>query len=159
MTNKTGLTLLMLTLSGWTAHAATPNAAAAAAAGVGALVAEAGRNGQDARLSPNLTDVLGLGAHVGGLAVRQLAVHQGSEVRAFNVSAENSMDVVIYDYNESTRAMRVFLLTPAARLRRALTFTAGEAPHALAAPEARRSFAAELDYWLAMRRSAVPASR
>ena len=155
MKNRLWLPMLLLALSGLTAHAAPPGAAA----GVGALVAEAARIGKEARLPPHLVEVLGLGTHVGGLAVRQLALRQGSVVRTFNVSAANGRDVVIFDYDETTRATLVCLLTPAAKLRRAVTYTAGDAPHVLATPEARRRFAPELDYWLAIRLSAAPASR
>jgi len=118
-----------------------------------------GRIGKEARLPPHLVEVLGLGTHVGGLAVRQLALRQGSVVRTFNVSAESALDVVIFDYDEASRATLVCLLTPAAKLRRAVTYVAGDAPHLLAKPEARRRFGPELDYWLAIRLSASPASR
>jgi hypothetical protein len=156
--------ILWLPPMGLMANTPTPggtgaSAAADAAAGVGALVAEAARIGQEAKLSPNLVEVLGLGAHAGGLPVRQLAIHQGSVVRTFNVSAANARDVVILDYDEATKATLVCLLTPAAKLRRAVTYIAGDLPQILAGPEARRRYAPELDYWLAIRRSAVPASR
>ena len=138
--------------------AAAPAAAAAAAAeGIGALVAEAGQIGKEARLPPHIVEALGLGAHVGGLAVRQLALRQGVEVHAFNVSAENSRDVVMFEHNEASKDTVVFLLTPAAKLRRAVSYSAGGESHVLAAPEARRRFAPELDYWLASRRSGGPA--
>ena len=142
------------TPAGTTAGATTP-----AAAGIAALVAEAGRIGKDAKLPPHLVDVLGLGTHVGGLAVRQLAIRRGSEVRTFNVSAENALDIVIFDYDEASKASQVFLLTPGAKLRRAVTFIAGAESHVLAGPEARRRFTPQLDYWLAILRSASPASR
>jgi hypothetical protein len=162
--NRLWLTIVLLAPMGLMANTQAPSGAAAGAkadatAGVGALVAEAGRIGKDATLPPHLVEVLGLGTHVGGLAVRQLTLRQGSVVRNFNVSAENALDIVIFDYNESTRATLVCLLTPAAKLRRAVTYTAGEAPHILAGPEAQRRYAPELDYWLAIRLSAVPASR
>ena len=157
-------TILLLPPMGLMASTPTPGGTAAgasadAAAAVGALVAEAGQIGQDAKLSPHLVEVLGLGAHEGGLAVRQLAIHQGSVVRTFNVSAANARDVVMLNYDEATKATLVCLLTPAAKLRRAVTYIAGDLPHVLAGPEARRRYAPELDYWLAIRRSAVPASR
>jgi hypothetical protein len=158
------LAILLLAPSGSMAAPPTSAGAAAgatgqAAAGVAALVAEAGRIGNQARLPPHLVEVLGLGTHVGGLAVRQLALRQGSVVRTFNVSAANALDIVIFDYDEATRATLVCLLTPAAKLRRAVTYVAGDAPHVLAKPEARRRFGPELDYWLAIRLSASPASR
>jgi hypothetical protein len=158
------LAILLLVPSGFMAGTPTPagaatGATAQAAAGIASLVAEAGRIGKEARLPPHLVEVLGLGTHVGGLAVRQLALRQGSVVRTFNVSAENALDVVIFDFDEATRATLVCLLTPAAKLRRAVTYIAGDAPHVLAKPEARRRFGPELDYWLAIRLSASPASR
>jgi hypothetical protein len=145
--------------AGVSAPAPAAPASAAAVGGVGALIAEAGRIGKEAKLPPHLVEVLGLGTHVGGLAVRQLALRQGSVVRTFNVSGENDRDIVIFDYNEATKATLVCLLSPAAKLRRAVTYIAGDAPHVLATPEARRRFGPELDYWLAIRLSAAPASR
>jgi hypothetical protein len=142
-----------------TAPASAPPASAAGAGGFAALIAETGRTGKAARLPPHIVEALGLGAHVSGLAVRQLALRQGVQVRAFNVSAENSRDVVMFDHNEASKDTVVFLLTPAAKLRRAVTYSAGGESHVLAAPEGRRRFAAELDYWLASRRSGSPASR
>ena len=164
MKYRVWMTILLLAPSGLMASTqapagATRGATAQAATGLAALVAEAERIGKEARLPPHLVDVLGLGTHVGGLAVRQLAIRRGSEVRTFNVSAENSLDIVIFDYDEATQASQVFLLTPAAKLRRAVTFIAGRESHVLAAPEARRRFAPQLDYWLAILRSASPASR
>ncbi|HKC17546.1 MAG TPA: hypothetical protein VKC11_12670 [Steroidobacteraceae bacterium] len=163
---KCRICLAILLLAPLGSMAATPAPAGAAAgatgqaaAGVAALVAEAGRIGNQARLPPHLVEVLGLGTHVGGLAVRQLALRQGSVVRTFNVSAANALDIVIFDYDEATRATLVCLLTPAAKLRRAVTYVAGDAPHVLAMPEARRRFGPELNYWLAIRLSASPASR
>ncbi len=145
--------ILLLVPSGFMAATPTPAGAATGA------TAPAGRIGKEARLPPHLVEVLGLGTHVGGLAVRQLALRQGSVVRTFNVSAESALDVVIFDYDEASRATLVCLLTPAAKLRRAVTYVAGDAPHLLAKPEARRRFGPELDYWLAIRLSASPASR
>ncbi|HEX9474230.1 MAG TPA: hypothetical protein VF931_08570 [Steroidobacteraceae bacterium] len=142
--------------------AASPHPAPAPAAGastLGALIAETGRTGKEARLPPHIVEALGLGAHVGGLAVRQLAVRQGVEVHAFNVSAENSRDVVMFDHNEATKDTLVLLVTRAAKLRRAVTYSGGGESHILAAPEGRRRLATELDYWLANRRSGSPVSR
>lgn len=158
------LTILLLAPSGLTASTPPPavaatDASAQAAAGVASLVAEAGRIGKEARLPPHVVDVLGLGTHVGGLAVRQLAIRNGSEVRAFNVSAESSLDIVIFDSDEATKTSQMFLLTPGAKLRRAITFVAGRESHVLPAPEARRRFKPQLDYWLAILRSAFPANR
>jgi hypothetical protein len=165
MKARLGLTMLLLAAA-MGAIAATPAAPAAAAPasveaghGVGALIAEVGRIGQKATLPPHLVDVLGLGTHFGGLAVRQLSTRHGSEVRAFNVSVENRRDIVIFNYDEATKVSLVFLLTPTAKLRRAVTFLAGGESRALAAPEARRRFATELDYWLAILRSGSPVSR
>ena len=135
------------------------NAAKAAAEGIGALVEQAGRMGKEARLPPHIVEALGLGTHVGGLAVRQLALRQGVEVHAFNISAENSRDVVMFDHNEASKDTVVFLLTPAAKLRRGVSYGAGGESHVLPAAEARRRFAPELDYWLASRRSGSPVSR
>jgi hypothetical protein len=143
------LTILLFAPSGLMASTQT---LPGAAEGVAALVAQA-------RLPPHVVDVLGLGTHVGGLAVRQLAIRNGSEVRAFNVSVENSLDIVIFDYDEATKSSQMFLLTPAAKLRRAIAFIAGGESHVLAAAEARRRFKPQLDYWLAKARSASPASR
>jgi len=163
---KYSICLAILLLAPSRLMAATPatagpaaGATAQAAAGVASLVAKAQQIGKEARLPPHVVDVLGLGTHVGGLAVRQLAIRNGSEVRAFNVSAENSQDIVIFDYNEATKSSQMFLLTPAAKLRRAITFIAGSESHVLAMPEARRRFKPQLDYWLAILRSASPASR
>jgi hypothetical protein len=150
------LTILLFAPSGLMASTQT---LPGAAEGVAALVAQAGRIGKEARLPPHVVDVLGLGTHVGGLAVRQLAIRNGSEVRAFNVSVENSLDIVIFDYDEATKSSQMFLLTPAAKLRRAIAFIAGGESHVLAAAEARRRFKPQLDYWLAKARSASPASR
>jgi hypothetical protein len=158
------LAILLFAPSGLRAATQAPagtvaGAATQAAAGVAALVAEAKRIGQEAKLPPHLVEVLGLGTHLDGLAVRQLAIRQGSEVRTFNLSAVNSQDIVIIDYDEAAKVSQVFLLSPAAKLRRAVTFIAGQESQALAAPEARRRFKLQLDYWLAILRSASPASR
>ncbi|HLQ13463.1 MAG TPA: hypothetical protein VK130_09505 [Steroidobacteraceae bacterium] len=157
------LTMLLLAPPGLMAGPQAPAGAAtdasAKAAGVAALIAKAGQVGKEARLPPHVVDVLGLGTHVGGLAVRQLALRNGSEVRAFNVSTENSVDIVIFDYDEATKSSQMFLLTPAGKLRRAITFIAGGESHSLATAEGRRRFKPQLDYWLAILRSASPASR
>jgi hypothetical protein len=154
------LALLLLVPSAWSAGTASADdARAAVAREISTLVAQALQIGKDSRLPPHLVAVLGLGTHAGGLAVRQLVTHQGQTVRAFNVSAESSLDVVIFSYNETSKTSLVYLLTPAAQLRRALSYTAGAESHVLTKAEARRGFEAELDYWLASLSSAAPVSR
>ena len=143
------LTLLLLVPAAGSAPAADTRE-------LSTLIAQAQQIGKDSRLPPHLVEILGLGTHAGGLAVRQLVMHQGKTVRAFNVSTESSQDLVIFNYDETSKTSLVYLLTPGAKLRRAVSYTAGAESHVLTRADARRSFEAELDYWLATARSGAP---
>jgi hypothetical protein len=167
---------LLGTGTGMVAPAAAPAAAQAVAAEratatggstrrtqLAALVKLAEARGTDARLPPHVLSVLGLGAHVAGLAVHQLALHEGSKVRTFNLGNGNGSGqgavLVILTHDEASRTTDAYALSTSGRLRKAVHYVDGGPPDLLQPASAASAFNAELDYWLAIARSAPPASR
>ena len=112
-----------------------------------ALAARALDSGQNAKLPPHLSLVLGLGAGDESPPVKQIATRVGHEVRSFNVCTTNHRNLVIFVYDEDQRLTVAYLLSVAGTLRKAVSYVSGGPPKTLSLSKARPGFERELQFW------------
>jgi hypothetical protein len=105
------------------------------------------RSGPDGELPAHLSLVLGLNKGELGTAVKQAVMREGAVVRTFNVRAANHQDVVMMAYDEQSRSMKAYLVSPEGKLRKAVAYQAGAPATERSAADARRDFAAEVKFW------------
>ena len=130
---------LTITVASAPARAATP--------WLPEFVDRAVRSGVDAKVSPNLSYVLGLATTSEATAVRQFVVREGSLVRTFNVCTGDHKKIVLMTIDEEKHATTAFLISSKGTLRKAVSYTSG-GPSALV-PEgtAKPALRHELDFW------------
>ena len=102
-----------------------------------------------AKLPPHVSSVLGLADPAQGVEVRQLLAREGQRVRTYNVSVAHHRELVLFNADEQTGTVSAYLLSPAGRLRQAVSYHAGGDPQVLQAHEAREGFAREVRFWSA----------
>jgi hypothetical protein len=112
--------------------------------------------GYPATLPPNLSMVLGLATQGKSVKVRQLVTRAEQKVRTFNVSVAHHRDLVIFFVDEGTQATVAYLLGPAGRLRKAVSYQIGAQPRELSASEAHAGYVAEVRYWSGRAHEVVP---
>lgn len=105
------------------------------------------RGGRDGQLPPHLSLVLGIGSGDAPLLVKQAVLRDGPEVRVFNVCVANHKDIVILRTNELQQGTKAYLLSTTGKLRRAVSFRAGEQPLQTPRVEADTAAAAEVTFW------------
>jgi hypothetical protein len=120
---------------------------------VGAVI----KHGPDSRLPAHLSMVLGLSATEREIPVKQAVMRSGDVVRTFNVCDENHRDVVLIAYNERSRVSKAYLVSPAGRLRKAVSFQAGEAAVHRSPSEARGDAGSEVEFWAGLAHVPPPA--
>jgi hypothetical protein len=125
-------------------------ASAQAAASLEGLIEAVVRRGPDSQLPARLSVVLGVSRSEQPTAVKQAVLRDGDTVRTFNVCAANHADVVMITYNEQSRSSKVYLVSPAGALRKAVAFQAGAPAAERSLTEAHGDFASELKFWLAV---------
>jgi hypothetical protein len=121
---------------------------AQAAASLEGLIEATVRQGPDSQLPARLSVVLGVSRAEQPTAVKQAVMRNGETVRTFNVCAANHGDVVMITYNERSRSSKVYLVSPAGALRKAVSFQAGAPAAERSLQEASGDFAGELKFWL-----------
>ena len=79
------------------------------------------RNGADAKISPNISQMLGLVAVPADVDVKQASHREGQVLRTFNVGKEKHEDIVIWTWEQNGRSRFTFYLTsPKGTLRQAV---------------------------------------
>jgi hypothetical protein len=107
-----------------------------------------------ARMPPNVSVVFGLAKPQEGTDVRQLVSKEGHQVRTFNVSVANHADIVIFNVNAQSGAIKAYLITPEGQLRKAVAYQKGEQARELTAADAKAGLAREKKFWSARAKSA-----
>ena len=105
------------------------------------------QKGPDNQLPAHLSLVLGINKGEQATAVKQAVMRDGTTVRTFNVRTANHDDVVMMAYNEQSRSMKVYLVSPGGKLLKAVAYQAGAPATERPAAEARRDFANEIKFW------------
>ena len=121
------------------AHSARP--------GLENLIDSVLRSGRDGQLPPHLSLVLGIGSGDAPLPVKQAVLRDGPEVRVFNVCVANHQDIVLLRTNELQQSTTAYLLSTAGKLRRAVSFRAGEQPLQTPVAKADAASAEEVKFW------------
>jgi hypothetical protein len=127
-------------------------AAHGASGSLAGLIDQVVRNGPDSRLPAHLSVVLGVGKLEQETPVKQAVVRDGQTVRTFNVCTAKPADVVIMSYNEQTRSTKVYLVSAAGILRKAVSYQAGAPAIERSPAEARADFANEMQFWTDIQR-------
>lgn len=112
-----------------------------------ALAQQALDSGFLGRLPPNVSLVFGLAKPQEGTDVRQLVSKEGHQVRTFNVSVANHADIVIFNVNAQSGAIKAYLITPEGQLRKAVAYQRGEQARELSAADAKAGLAREKKFW------------
>jgi hypothetical protein len=105
------------------------------------------QNGPESQLPAHLSLVLGLNKGELGTAVKQAVMRDGAVVRTFNVRTTNHDDVVMMTYDEQSRSMKAYLVSPAGKLLKAVAYKAGAPATERSRAEAHGDFAAEIKFW------------
>lgn len=105
------------------------------------------QKGPDNQLPAHLSLVLGLNKGEQATTVKQAVLRDGSTVRTFNVRTSNHDDVVMMAYDEQSRSMKAYLVSPGGKLLKAVAYQAGAPATQRSAAEARGDFAAEVKFW------------
>ncbi|MBZ5569650.1 MAG: hypothetical protein LAN64_17625 [Acidobacteriia bacterium] len=112
------------------------------------------RDGDDAKISPNISQMLGLVPVPAAVDVKQASHREGQVIRTFNVRKEIPEDIVIWTWDQKVGSRLTFYLTsPKGTLREAVrseTQPGGEyrAVH-IPISAAKVEFQKEKQYWLA----------
>lgn len=110
------------------------------------------------RLPPAVSATFGLTKPEQGTEVRQLLSKDGHRVRTFNVGVANHAELVVYNLNAQTGTGVAYLLTPDGKLRKAVSYKAGQDVRPLAEADAEAGLAHERHFWSARAHSAANAS-
>lgn len=106
------------------------------------------KTGADATLPRNLSSVLGLATRRKSTPVKQLIYRRGQVVHAFNVDPAHRHEIVLFVADEAARVTTAYLMSPAGRLRKVVTYHNGEEPSVIPRAHAEKEFAQERDAWL-----------
>ena len=104
-------------------------------------------DGTDAILPAPLSRTLGVSRKDRPMPARQLLFRSGHTVHAFNVDPEHRHEIVLYVIDEETKRTTGYLMTPAGRLRKIVTYREGEEPVTVPRAHAGVEFSAERDAW------------
>jgi hypothetical protein len=105
------------------------------------------QKGPDNQLPAHLSLVLGLNKGEQATAVKQAVMRDGTMVRTFNVRTSNHDDVVMMAYDEQSRSIKAYLVSPGGKLLKAVAYQAGAPATARSAAAARGDFADEIKFW------------
>jgi hypothetical protein len=111
------------------------------------------RDGDDAKISPNISHILGLVPDPAAVDVKQASHREGQVIRTFNVSKQKHEDIVIWTWEQDGRSRLTFYLTsPQGTLREAVRSEAKEGgeyqAHHIPLAAAKAGFQKEKQYWL-----------
>jgi hypothetical protein len=111
------------------------------------------QNGADAKIAPNISQMLGLVPVPAEVEVKQASHREGQVIRTFNVSKEKHEDIVIWTWEQNGSSRLTFYLTsPKGTLREAVCSEAvsGGEYRAVHMPisAAKAGFQKEKQYWL-----------
>jgi hypothetical protein len=104
-------------------------------------------DGAVATLPGPLSKALGVSRKDRPMPARQLLVRSGHAVHAFNVDPMHRHEIVLFVFDEQVKRTTGFLMTPAGRLRKVVTYREGEIPVTVPRAHADVEFSAERDAW------------
>ena len=81
------------------------------------------------------------------MPARQLLLRSGHAVHAFNVDPNHRHEIVLFVIDEQLKRTAGFLMTPAGRLRKVVTYRDGEIPVVVPRAHAAVEFSVERDAW------------
>ena len=122
-------------------------AVARAATPLSTVIDRALHQGVDGAIPPHLSTVLGLGTATTGTPVRQLVARAGHTVHTFNVDPAHRHEIVLFVVDEDAKVTTAYLMTPAGRLRKVVTYHGNEVPVTIPRAHAQAEFTAERDAW------------
>ncbi len=79
-------------------------------------------------------------------------MRDGDRVHTFNVRSDGPDDVVLMVFDTHTQATRAFLTGEQGKLRKAVSYQAGEAPTERSIADARADFNTEVAFWSSLSR-------
>ena len=112
-----------------------------------AIIDRALDDGADATLPAPLSRTLGVSRKDRPMPARQLLFRSGHTVHTFNVDPGHRHEIVLYVIDEETKRTTGYLMTPAGRLRKVVTYREGEVPVTVPRAHAGIEFSAERDAW------------
>jgi len=112
-----------------------------------ALVQAALHSGQDAKLPPHLSVLLGLSASETSTPVRQLEFKNGDDIKTLNVCASDHQSVVLMSVGTNKR-VSAYLMSSDGVLRKAIVYQVGGDTRELRLAEASGAFLQERKLWL-----------
>ena len=130
-----------------TARNHAPSTVKGKAAAFGLLIDAVKAQGPTSSLPPHLSEVLKLNGQGQATPVRQALMREGDRVHTFNVSSDGHDDVVLMVFDTRTQSTRAYLTAEPGKLRKAVSYQAGEAPTERSIAEARADFSAEVAFW------------
>jgi len=92
------------------------------------VIDRAVRDGVDATRPGPLSKALGVSRREGPMPARQLLLRSGHTAHAFNVDPKHRHEIVLFVVDEQVKRTTGFLMTPAGRLRKVVTYGEGETP-------------------------------
>lgn len=113
----------------------------------GLLIDAVKSQGPASSLPPHLSEVLKLNAQGQSTPVKQALMRDGDRVHTFNVRSDGPADVVLMVFDTRTQATRAYLTAEQGKLRKAVSYQAGEAPMERSLADARADFSAEVAFW------------
>ena len=131
----------------WMMQAAA-SAAPAADAWLANLVQRTVTSGQDARISPHLSKLLGLSATERDTPVRQLGILSGTTRWLFNVCVDDHKRLVLMRV-EADKHLGVHSLSVQGAWLRGVVYDIGGETRVLTRDQSRADFLAQRDFWMA----------
>ena len=110
------------------------------------LVAAAVSSGQDAKLPPHLSVLLGISATETSTPVRQLGFKNGDDIKTLNVCAADHHNIVLMSVGSNNRA-NAYLMSADGVLRKAITYEVGGATRELRISDGKGDFLRERTLW------------
>jgi hypothetical protein len=105
------------------------------------------QHGHDAILPPHISRLLGLSANEQEVPIRQFA-EMGELIRGFDVSIDNSDDIVIFVEDRSKNESTFYLTSPRGAVKKVLSVRAGVGYIRVPTADDKTEFQKQRQYWL-----------
>ena len=120
------------------------------------LVKQALSGGYKSSVPPHVSLVLGLSAQGEAVETRQLVARAEQKVHTFNVELASPQRVVLFVVDEGAHNTVTYLLNASGKLRKAVSYDDGAAPHDVPEAQARAGLARERRFWTAHAPATAP---
>jgi hypothetical protein len=122
------------------------------------LIKQALSGGYKKSVPPVLSLVLGLAAKAEAVETRQLVRSDGQKIHTFDVVSASPHQVVLFVVDEAAHSSVTYLLSASGKLRKAVSYDIGAAPHDVPEAQARAGLARERRFWTAQSSAPAPTS-